>query len=221
MEGFSMDIIDDFYKLTISVSMFFFGAQLFRFSLRQHWKKLLAAALLTGFFNFFTDKIMGWDDVRPFLSLMLQAALVHIIFRISKWHALIFAFLSITTYTLILGLIFFIHHLLTGASYRQIFFEGQNEYLNKLISLILMWLLIGLMAKYRRGFTFVSEQRGSKKRGRLEYKFTLAFILSLLVFSFAYYAITIQINYLLWAIVGFLISLIVLLLFLYNKELED
>jgi hypothetical protein len=84
-----------------------------------------------------------------------------------------------------------------------------------------MWLLMGMMAKHRRGFTIVSEQRGSKKSGKLERKFTIAFILSLLVFSFAYYAITIQINFLLWVIVGFLISLIVLLLFLYNKELEE
>jgi hypothetical protein len=216
-----MDILDNFFKIMVSISMYFFGAQLFRFSLRQHWKKLLAAALLTGLFNFFTDKIMGWDDVRPFLSLILQAALIHIIFRIRKWHSLIIAFFSITTYTLLLGLIFFFYHLLTGVSYQQIFFEEQNVNLNKLFTLILMWLLMGLMAKNRRGFTFASEQRGSKKSGKLERKFTIAFILSLLVFSFAYYAITIQINYLLWIIVGFLISLIVLLLFLYNKELEE
>jgi hypothetical protein len=111
-----MDILNDFYIFMISVSMYFFGALLFRFSLRQYWKKLLGAALLTGCFNFFTDK-MGWDDVRPFLSLILQAALVHVIFRISKWHALIFAFFSITTYTLLLGLIFFSYHLLTGVSF--------------------------------------------------------------------------------------------------------
>ncbi|WP_090793998.1 hypothetical protein [Paenibacillus sp. GP183] len=215
-----MDILDDFYKLVISVSMYFFGAQMFRFSLRQHWKKLLAAALLTSCFDFFTDK-MGWDDVRPFLSLILQAALVHIIFRISKWHALIFAFFSITTYTLLLGLIFFTYHLMSGVSYYQIFFELKNMPLIKLFTLILMWLLIGTMAKYRRGFTFLSEQRGSKKSGKLENKFTLAFILSLLVFSFAYYALMIQINNLLWITVGILISLIVLLLFLYNKEMEE
>jgi hypothetical protein len=216
-----MEIIDDFYKFIISISMFFFGAQLFRFSLRQHWKKLLAAALLTGCFDFITDKMTGWDDVRPVLSLILQAALVHIIFRISKWHSLIFAFFSITTYTLLLGLIFFSYHLMTGVSYYQIFFDEKNMPLNKLFTLIVMWLLISIMAKYRLGFTFASEQRGSKKSRKKENKFAFVFILSLLVFSFAYYAVTIQINYLLWIIVGFLLSLIVLLLFLYNKELEE
>jgi hypothetical protein len=216
-----MYISDGFNKFFVAASMFCFGAQLFRFSLRQHWKLIAAAALLTGFFNFFTDKIMGWDDVRPLLSLLLQAALAHVIFRLSKWHALIMAFFSITTYTLLLGLIFFLYHLLTGVSYYQIFFEEQNADVIKFISVILMGLLIVMMAKHRLGFTFVSEQRGSKKSGKLERKFTIAFILSLLVFSFAYYALTIQINYMLWIIVGFLISLIVLLLFLYNKELEE
>jgi hypothetical protein len=216
-----MDTLDVIFNFSADASMFFFGAQFFRFPVKKHWKVLIIAALLTGCFNFFTDKIMGWDSVRPFLSLLLQAALAYIIFRISKWHALIMAFFSILTYTLLLGLVFFLCHLLTGVSYDQILFEEQNMHQNKLISIMLMGLLIVMMAKYRLGFTFVSEQRGSKKSGKFESKFTLAFILSLIVFSFAYYAITIQVNFLLWIIFGFLISLIVLLLFLYYKELEE
>jgi hypothetical protein len=215
-----VDIIDDIFNFFIAAGMYFFGAQLFRFSLKQHWKKLAAAALLTGCFNFFTDKIMGWDDVRPVLCLLLQAALCCVIFRVSKWHSLIIAFFSITTYTMLLGLIMFLEHHLTGLSYHQIFIEEQHVQLNKFLTLILMALLIAFMEKYRRGFTFICDQRGSRKDGKLENKFTLAFILSLLVFSFAYYVITIHVNFLLWIVVGFFISLMVLLLFLYNKELE-
>jgi hypothetical protein len=215
-----MYILDIIIVTFLTASSLFFGAQLFRFSLRHYWMPLAAAALISAIFNVVTGRIMGWDSLRPLMTLILQAAMVHVIFKISKWHALLLSFLGIITYTLFLGLAFFLNHSITGTSYHDIFFDDAKVNLNQPFAVIIMVILTAVMSRYRLGFTIVSDSKGSQKSWRQQKKFTIIFILSIIIFSVAYYATTIQIYYLFWAAVGFLISLIVLVLYLYHQEME-
>lgn len=216
-----MYIFDILVRTLVAASVFFFGAQLFRFSLKQYWLPLATAAILTAIFNMFTDKIMGWDSVRPLLSLILQTVMIHIILKISKWRSLIVTFLGMITYILALAFIVLLCHFVTGQSFYRIFILNLYGNVNELLTVLILSLLIAMMFRYRLGFTLVSTPRGLRKGPRFKRDFTIVFILSVIVFSVAYYAITIRIYYLLWVAIIFLISLVVLVLFLYNQELEE
>jgi hypothetical protein len=216
-----MFILDTITVTFVFASILFFTAKLFRFSLRHYWLQLAAAALLSSVFNIVTGIIVSWDSFRPLFTLLLQAAMLHVFLKISKWHSLLLSFLGLITYTLLLGLALFLNHTMTGSSYHEIFFDVENEYLNQLFAGCMMILITAFLSRYRLGFSLVSDPKGAQKGWKHEKIFTVVFLLSIIVFSVAHYAITIRIHYLLWAAIGFLISLTVLVLYLYYQEMDD
>jgi hypothetical protein len=215
-----MHILDTIIVILAVASTIYFGAQLFRFPIRQYRLPLAVASVIIAFFNVITSR-MGWDTFRPLLTLILQAAMMHVILRISKWHALILSLLALITYTLLFGFSLFVDHMVTRSTYNDIFFVERKVNWDQVLTTFLMGVLIAIISRYRLGFTLESKSQGIQQGWRTKKNFTIVLLLSIFIFSVAYYAVTIEIYYVLWASIGFLISLIVLILYLYFQEMED
>jgi hypothetical protein len=214
-----MHILDTIIVILAVASTIYFGAQLFRFPIRHYWLPLAAASVIIAFFNIITSR-MGWDPFRPLMTLILQAAMMHVILRISKWHALILSFLALITYTLLFGFSLFVDHMVTSHTYNDIFFAERKVNWDQVLTTFLMGVLVVIISRYRLGFTLDSKSQGIQQARRTKKNFTIVLLLSIFIFSVAYYAVTIEIYYVLWASIGFLISLIVLTLYLYYQEME-
>ncbi|MBP1994851.1 hypothetical protein [Paenibacillus eucommiae] len=206
---------------TTLFSMLFFSTMLFRFSIRKSTVVLLLlAAFITANFNYMVINIWGMQVIEPVLSLLIQSMMLFLILRIKAHHALIITFFGVIVYTLILGVMILIVNIINGVSHSEILLANQYIFIIKIPTVLVMWLLSSYLYRSRFGFTLVSGKSFSRTNLLVGHKFVLTFLLALLVFIVAIYAMMVHSGYMVWIMLSFFVALVVMLFYLYKKEMD-
>ncbi|MEW9699283.1 hypothetical protein [Paenibacillus sp. SI8] len=216
-----MVLLDILISTFTKFSMLLLGLSLFRIPLKSKWPFLLLAIFgLSCLSPLFT--VLHAEAFNPFVFILLQAVIVHVMFRVRKLHSLMVAFLGALGYTIYLAIALFMAIRLTPVPLHD-YFYGVNllsHLLLKLIAGTLACLTSYLLVKKRLGFTVRMEPFHSSRSLRTN-ALMIVFFISFVLFSFTYYAVTLHMAALFYFAGCFCMLLIGLIYLLYKKEMEE
>lgn len=202
-------------------SMIFLGLSLFRVSLKVKWPLVLAASVVCSCFGNLLW-ILGAESLSPMLLILLQAVLIHYIFRLRKLHSLMVAFIGSLGYTLYLAVVLFAATVLASISVEDFFYDVHPlSRVPKLVAATLSYLTSYVLIKRRLGFTVRMELRPGRSWLPHNNVLFVVFVLAFVLFSLTYYAITLHMTTIFYFAAGFCLLLAWIFYLLYKKEMEE
>lgn len=217
-----MNIILDFIYTAITMfSMFAISVKLIRLPMQRHLVLLVISSVIVAFFNLITHRILNLNEIRPLLSLILQTVCFSLVFKVHRWYALFITFIGIITYTFILGVNIVWISFVAEISIQDLFFSEKYDLFDRIPTLLLVGLLVWFMHHRRLGFTLQFKENAWQNKWLRKRKFIIFAIMSLLIFTVAYYAVTVNSYYLIIAALCFLFTILMAVYYLYKKEMFE
>lgn len=195
--------------------------RLFRFSLRKHVGSVFFSALLTSNCIYLCNYVLDLAYIAPLITLLIHTLILTLLLQVTKMQAFIMAFMSMLLYLLVMAFMAFLIHQVEHVSYDIILNDSIYGSISKIMTLIGCTIIFFLLRHYRLGFTLVGSNDTNSAKQIVGQPHVYILVVAVLIFSLAYYAVKVNILYLLWVIVSFGISLAGLTYYLYNKEMKE
>ncbi|MFD0694030.1 hypothetical protein ACFQZT_07995 [Paenibacillus sp. GCM10027628] len=202
-------------------SMLVLGLSLFRISLKVKWPLLVMGSLGLSCFSYILSKLHA-QTVTPMLVIIMQAILIHYLFQVRKLHSLMVAFLGALGYSIYLAIVLFLAPLLTAISLNDYFYDMVlSSRVLKLIAASLAFVTSYVLIRRRLGFTVRIEISPRNLRYPHSNALTSVVLLTFVLFSLTYYAVTLHLAAIFYFAVVFCGLLIWILYLLFKKEMEE
>ncbi|NEW07553.1 hypothetical protein GK047_16220 [Paenibacillus sp. SYP-B3998] len=202
-------------------SMLVLGLSLFRISLKTRWPLVLLASFFLSSMSFLVSTLQ-LKAIIPMLMIVMQAVLIHYIFRLRKFLSLMVAFLGSLGYTIYLAIMYFLMILFTEDSLNDYFYElNLSAYAVKIVAACFSCLTGYIIVKKRLGFTVQMKLSGKYLRQSQSKSLFIIFLVAFILFSSAYYAVTLHIAAIFYSAASFCLFLAWIIYLLYKKEMEE
>jgi hypothetical protein len=207
---------------TISVfSILSLSLILFRIPIRPYWLALIIAGGISFHLNQIVYYVWGWENIEPILAVCILALILHIVLEIGILYSLMMSFIGSAFFTIFLGVVMLMTSGVAGYDLETLFYMKEMESMVRIVTCLFVWLFAFLAIKYRWGFTFVKGYDTNGRHLLQQRKLFTIFTAALLLFSIAYYAVTLHIMMILWIGLGLVVLLAIILYLLYKKEMEE
>jgi hypothetical protein len=137
-------------------ALFSLAFAMFRFKLRDHVSFIVITALFISMFSYLIRDVLDWVLIAPFIQLILLIVVFKFMLRIPLVYAGIIVSFGYIAFVCLQTLVILLFGWLSILAIDGTLLKNFNMlYLLMLISSILTFCIVGLLARYRIGFTFV------------------------------------------------------------------
>lgn len=206
----------------ILFSMLMLGLYTFRISVKRKWPLTVVLSLLTSCMAELITLGMGTKSLTPMLVIVLEAMGIHYCFRLRKLHALMIMLLGAVGYTMYLAIVLFVVSLTTNVP-MYIYFDGLDSLYRplKIWAAMIAYFTALVLNRNRLGFTFRLERGSESMRRRRNQVLLPVFVTAFILFSSAYYGVSMHLTSIFYWAAGFCVVLAWMIYLLYRKEMDE